>query len=261
MKEQTAGSKELPIEGRVFEIEGREAFLIMPADPAGRTFPAVDAISPSEHCAPWIWYAPTLPGLPGDEEVWMFEKFLAHGIAIAGVDVGESFGGPEGRAIFTSFYNDLTGNRGMASKACMLARSRGGLMLYNWAAENPAAVACIAGIYPVCNLKSYPGLEKACDAYDMTEAQLEAALIDHNPIARLAPLAQAGVPIFHIHGDCDTVVPLEKNSGELARRYEGLGGHMILEIVAGKGHDMWPGWFQSQSLVDFVITRRFSEKM
>ena len=26
-----------------------------------------------------------------------------------------------------------------------------------------------------------------------------------------------------------------------------------LEIVKGQGHNMWPGWFQSQNLVDFVI--------
>ncbi len=28
---------------------------------------------------------------------------------------------------------------------------------------------------------------------------------------------------------------------------------MTLEIVKGQGHNMWPGWFTSQKLVDFVI--------
>ena len=28
---------------------------------------------------------------------------------------------------------------------------------------------------------------------------------------------------------------------------------MTLEVVKGQGHNMWPGWFQSQILVDFVI--------
>ena len=51
---------------------------------------------------PWVWYAPTLPGLPGPEEKWMFQKFLDAGIAIAGIDVGESFGSPSGRAIYSS---------------------------------------------------------------------------------------------------------------------------------------------------------------
>ena len=41
-------------------------------------------------------------------------------------------------------------------------------MLYNWAVENLEAVACIAGIYSVCDLRSYPGLDKACRAYGLT---------------------------------------------------------------------------------------------
>ena len=75
----------------------------------------------------------------------------------------------------------------------------------------------------------------------------------HNPIDRLAPLAKAKVPIFHIHGDNDSVVPVDKNSAIIKERYDKLGGPMTLEVVKGQGHNMWLGWFQSQSLVDFVI--------
>jgi len=233
--------KKLPLDGQVFQVDGHTAFLIPPKTRA-------EGVP-----TPWVWYAPTLPGLPGPEERWMFEKFLAAGIAIAGVDVGESCGSPKGRAGFTALYKELTEKRGMARKACLLTRSRGGLMLYNWACENAESVACIAGIYPVCNLLSYPGVAKACGAYGMTEAALTAQLAQHNPIERLAPLAKAGVPIFHIHGDSDAVVPLKDNSGEVARRYRELGGKMELVVPAGQGHNMWQGFFQCQELVDFVI--------
>ncbi len=239
--------KKLPIQGETFTIEGRAAFLILPTK--------TEVKSP----IPWVWYAPTLPGLPGNAEKWMFDKFLEEGIAIAGVDVGESYGSPQGRAIYSALYKQLVEKRGFAKRACLLARSRGGLMLYNWAAENPDSVACIAGIYPVCNLSSYPGLGRACGAYGMTQEQLAAKLTDHNPIDRLAPLAKAKVPIFHIHGDRDTVVPLEKNSAELAKRYNILGRKMTLEVIEGQGHNMWSGWFQSQDLVDFVITHARNE--
>ena len=73
-------------------------------------------------------------------------------------------------------------------------------MLYNWAAENLEKVKCIAGIYPVCNLISYPGLNRAAPAYKMTESELEKNLRLHNPIDKLKPLAEARIPIFHIHG-------------------------------------------------------------
>jgi hypothetical protein len=76
-------------------------------------------------------------------------------------------------------------------------------MLYNWAIDNPSSVACIAGIYPVCNLSSYPGLSKASGAYGLNEEQLAAQLAEHNPIDRLEALSKAHIPIFHIHGDDD----------------------------------------------------------
>ena len=94
----------------------------------------------------------------------------------------------------------------------------------------------------------------------MTAEQLADKLAEHNPIDRLAPLAKARVPLFHIHGDSDKVVPLEKNSAELAKRYGELGGKMTLKIVKGQGHNMWPGWFQCQELVDFVIAHADEER-
>ena len=209
---------------------------------------------------PWVWYAPTFAGrLPGPEEDWMIAQFHDQGIAIAGVDVGESYGSPDGRAIYQSLYEELTQKRGYGKKPVLLARSRGGLMLYNWAIEHPDCVAGVAGIYPVCNIASYPGIAKAAGAYQMTEAELKAKLTEHNPIDRLAPLAKSRVPILHIHGDSDRVVPLEANSGALASRYRELGGPVEIEIFKGQGHNMWKGWFQSQKLTDFIIACALAE--
>ncbi len=236
--------KVLPLPGRVFRVGEDTAFLILPKP--GKAGAPI----------PWVWYAPTLPGLPGPEEQWMFERFTAAGMAVAGIDVGESYGSPAGTAAFTGFYKVMTTKHGFSKTPCLLARSRGGLMLYNWAAANPRSVACIAGIYPVCNLVSYPGIANACGAYGMTEAELSAHLMDHNPIDRLAPLAMAKVPVFHIHGDVDTVVTLEQNSGKVADRYRDLGGKMELVVPPGQGHNMWPGFFQCKELVDFVIKHK-----
>lgn len=230
----------LGINGATFTVADHNAFLILP--PGGKAKKPI----------PWVWYAPTFPQHP-DSEKWMFEQMLERGIAIAGVDVGESYGSPAGRKVYSALYKELVKNRGLSKKPCLLARSRGGLMLYTWAAENPKSVACIAGIYPVCNIASYPGLAKACGAYDMTAEALAKDLKKHNPIDRLKPLADAGVPIYHVHGDKDTVVPIEKNSAELAERYKALGGTITLEIVAGGGHDVSPSWFHNQKLVDFII--------
>lgn len=232
-------NKALPLPGEVFPVEGREAFILLPAKIDGPV--------------PWVWYAPTLPGLPGIEEKWMFERILKAGIAVAGIDAGESYGSPRGGLIYTSLYNELTQNRGFAPKPVMLGRSRGGLMTLSWMAENPEKTGGFAGIYPVCDLTSYPGLEKACSAYGLTPEQMKEQLSEYNPIERLVSLAREDVPLFAIHGDIDELVPLEKNSGGMKTRFDALGGRMQLIISAGQGHNMWEGFFQCRQLVDFVI--------
>jgi pimeloyl-ACP methyl ester carboxylesterase len=239
----SAPEKSLPLPGEVFQVKGHAAFVIAPAK------------SPASGAVPWVWYAPTLANLPGVEEKWMFERFAAAGIAIAGIDVGESYGSPDGRALYSAFYEELTGRRGFSRQAVLLGRSRGGLMTLAWAAENPDKVAGFAGIYPVCNLASYPGLAKASGAYRLTAEELAGRLAEHNPVDRLAPLAKAGVPLFAIHGDRDGTVPLELNSGLMRTRYEALGGKMQLMVPPGQGHNMWPGFFQSEALVEFVLAR------
>jgi dienelactone hydrolase len=234
-------AKKLPLPGETFTVEGRNAFVILP----GKR----DAAKPT----PWVWYAPTLPNLPGPEEKWLCEKFLAAGIAVAGIDVGESMGNPQGREWFTAFHREMVANRGMSPRPCLLGRSRGGLQHYNWAAEHPDKVAAIAGIYPVGNLTSWPGLPRAASAYGLSPEELAKQLADHNPVDRLAPIAKVRIPIFHLHGDKDGTVPLEKNSGLIKQRYDELDGPMTLEIIPGGGHDMNAHWFQSQQLLDFVI--------
>jgi predicted esterase len=232
-----APEKNLPLPGEVFSVCGHTAFLI-PAKATGTA-------------KPWVWYAPTLPSLPGKAEQWMFEKFLAAGIAIAGIDVGESYGSPAGRKLYSALHAELT-TRGYATKPVLLGRSRGGLMLLSWAADNPDKVAGFAGIYPVCNIASYPSVAKAAGAYQMKPEELQARLTEHNPVDRLAPLAKARVPLFAIHGDSDKLVPLNVNSGLVKERYTALGGSMQLIVPPGQGHNMWTGFFQCDELVNFI---------
>ena len=233
----------IAVERQTFQLADHQAFVMEPAEKAR-----------VEGAMPWVWYAPTLGrNLPGGAEAWMFERLHAAGIAIAGVDVGESYGSPKGRAVYQSLYKELTKNRGYSAKPVLLARSRGGLMLYSWAAEHADCVGAIAGIYPVCNIASYPGIAKAAPAYDMTAEELDKHLAEHNPIDRLEKLAAQRVSIFHIQGDSDRVVPHEKNSGLLAERYQKLGGPVEVELIKGQGHNMWRGWFESQRLTDFMI--------
>jgi dipeptidyl aminopeptidase/acylaminoacyl peptidase len=244
-KPTTAAPKVLPVPGETFVVQGSQAFVMLPEESLRR--------KPQ----PWIWYAPTLPGYPDEHEKWMHERFVAAGIAVAGIDVGESYGSPAGSSRFSDLYKDLTEKRGFAAKPCLLGRSRGGLMVTSWAVDHADAIAGIAGIYPVLDFRTYPGLDKAAPAYDLSANELGERLADFNPIERVASLAKARVPVFIIHGDIDTVVPLKENSAELLRRYQAAGAEASVKLVVAEkqGHNFWEGFFRCQELVDFAIAR------
>ena len=239
----TGALKRLILPGESFLIDDRPAFILWPEEDE-RTNPQ-----------PWILYAPTLPGLPDQHEQWMHEQFLAAGVAVAGIDIGEAYGSPEGRAHFTALYEELTQRRGFAPKPCLLGRSRGGLMVSSWAITHPDKVAGLAGIYPVFDLQSYPGVQRAAPAYGLTPDELTARLDTLNPVSRLSILAEASVPVFLIHGDVDKVVPLEANSLALVRAYEQAGAKELTTLVVpeGQGHNFWPGFFRCEELIEFAI--------
>lgn len=230
----------------VIEIGKHKGFILQPAKPA-------------KEPRPWVWYAPTIGSHPNQSNEWVLRKLVDSGFCVCGVNVGESYGSPAGRKVYSEFHQHVVREYKLEPKARLLAQSRGGLMLYNWAAENSDKVRCIVGIYPVCDLRSYPGLSKATGAYGMTPAELEKQLSQHNPIDRLESLAKAGVPILHIHGDADKVVPLEKNSQVMLDRYSALGGKMKLIAIPGKGHAEIPEYFQEPRLVKFLMEGGFRE--
>ena len=228
-----------------FTVAGRPAFLYLPP-PEKRTTPQ-----------PWIFYGPTLAPYPDSAERWMHEQFVAAGIAVAGVDVGEGYGSPKSNAVFDALYRELTEQKGFAAKPCLFGRSRGGLWTSSWAITNPTRVAGLIGIYPVYDFRTYPGLQRAAPAYELTVEQFTARAAEFNPIERIAVLAKAKVPVALIHGDVDKVVPLKENSAELVRRYQAAGAGDLVKLIVleGQGHNMFEGFFRSQALVDFAIAK------
>lgn len=222
------------------EVGGHKGFVMEPPKPG------------PEGSRPWVWYAPVIGPHPSRETDWMFRRLFDAGIYVVGVNVGESMGNPAGRKGYSAFYEHVVREFKLEPKARLLAQSRGGLMLYNWAVENPDKVQCVAGIYPVCDLRSYPKLPRAAEAYGLTVAELEKVLAQHNPVDRLEPLAKARVPVLHIHGDSDKVVPLEANSKALIDRYRELGGPAEVIVVAGKGHEAVKEFFEEPRMVEFL---------
>lgn len=222
----------------------------------GRGFVILPTQAAADGSRPWVWYAPTFIGHhPDESHTWMANQLLEAGFAICGIDVGESYGSPAGTALYNAFYNHVREHYDLDEKPCLLPQSRGGLMLLSWAIENPNKVQCIAGIYTVCNIESYPGVDKACGAYGMSSAELKTQLDQYNPVRRVKALADARIPLLFIHGDSDTVVPIEANARKLVDECRSLGGDAHLIVVPGKGHEVCPEFFQSEALMTFLLSQ------
>jgi hypothetical protein len=245
-----------------FMIAGGRGFLLMPTRPAPNGSKS------------WLWYSPTFIGLHPSEgdpnelidqrertsNAWFIKRLLEHGLYVAGLEVGESYGNPIGREQYTEFYHYLVDQFGLSVKTCLYSQSRGGLQNFNWALEHPDWVLCITGCQVVLDIRLYPGLDKACGVYDMTAEQLEASLEEHNPIDRsMAPLAQAKVPIMHVLGDRDGLVPVEQTM-DFARRYWAHGGSMQVIVNPGIGHGNEPELLAEPRILDFILAYVFPEK-
>ncbi|MCB1277735.1 prolyl oligopeptidase family serine peptidase [Prosthecobacter sp.] len=230
----------LPRTAQTFEIGGGKAFLYAAPKPA--------------EGKPWLWYAPTLKGISLVGRKMYFEAFMRAGISIAGFDIGEVRGGPASSAKFTLFYDAMV-ERGFSSKPILLGQSRGGIMTLGWAFRNPDKVKAWVGIYPVCNLESYPmkNMTVTLADYGLSDAEFRARLKELNPIDNLQGLLANKVPMFSVHGDSDTVVPYDLNTKLLKERYEAGGGSIQVKVIPGEGHKVGPSFFECQELVDFVL--------
>jgi hypothetical protein len=231
----------LPRTAETFEIGGNKAFIFAAPKPA--------------EGKPWVWYAPTLKGVSLAGRSLYFESFLRAGISIAGFDLGEVRGSPASTAKFTLFYDEMV-KRGWSPKPILLGQSRGGMMTLAWAFRHPDKVRAWVGIYPVCNLASWPlKNSKAATLADfaLPEAEFVGKLSEFNPVDNLQGLLANKVPMFVVHGDSDVVVPFDDNTRVLKERYEAGGGRITVKLIPGEGHKVSPAFFECRELIDFVL--------
>jgi pimeloyl-ACP methyl ester carboxylesterase len=209
----------------------------------------------------WVWIFPFEHALQDSsghvQHGHYIEQLLAAGFHVAGISVGVSCGSPTAGEVCHEFYKQLVEERGLARRPRLLAQSNGGLIAYAWAFRHPTCVERIGGIYPVTDLRTWPGRPKLVAypspalGYNLSMDQLSVRLAEFNPIENLAPLARSGVRILHLHGDQDHIVPLEANSAEHVRRYTRLGGSARLIVMKGLAHG-GKAFFESPEMANFL---------
>ena len=206
-----------------FKFEGHNAKIVFP-----------DKAEEQRH---WIWRA-RFWGHEPQAELALLKK----GFHLVYIDASDYCGNNAAVILWNHFYDFLLKEYQLNSKTVLEGFSRGGLFVYNWGSENVEKVACIYADAPVCDLKSWPGgkgkgIGSASDwkehlaAYNLTEETIN----DFNgmPVYNARKLAEAGIPVLHVCGATDDVVPIEENTYALEKTYKEAGGDIKIIVKEG----------------------------
>lgn len=229
-----------------FEVAGKPCLVVAPKQAA-----------PGK---PWAWHGEFFGHKPAPDIA-----LLGKGFHVAYMKLSDMLGSPEAVKLMESFHAELTGKYGLSQKPAMVGLSRGGLYVFNFAIANPQKVSCIYADAAVCDFKSWPGgkprgLGKGKGSErDWTlvlgrygfKNDREAIDYKGNPVDNLEPLARSKIPLLHVFGDADDVVPWDENTGVVAERYEKLGGPIQLIRKPGVNHHPH-GLDDPTPIVDFI---------
>lgn len=225
-----------------FQVGGKNVLVVVPKEAAvGK---------------PWVWHGEFFGHKPAPDIA-----LLGKGFHIVYLSVPDMLGCPEAVGYWNTCYRELTEKFGLGPKPALVGLSRGGLYIYNWAASNPDKVACIYADAAVCDFKSWPGgkgkgkgsardWKLILERYGFKD-EAEALAYQKNPVDNLEPLAKARVPLLHVYGDADDVVPWDENTGVVAQRYRQLGGDITLIAKPGVNHHPH-GLTDSTPIVEFI---------
>jgi pimeloyl-ACP methyl ester carboxylesterase len=215
-------------EGWKLKLDGRALRVVLPKElAAGRA---------------WFW-RPEFFGAFANTDIALLER----GWVLVFLDVPNHYGCPKAVELFAGMYDFASQTLELSEKMAVVALSRAGLSGYNFASAHPDKVCALYADNPVCDFRSWPGgmgvsprnagnWENLLQVYGLSEA--EALACQKQPLAEAAllPIVAAGIPVLHVCGDSDEVVPFEENTVLLRRQFKALGGNYREIIVPGGKH-------------------------
>ena len=229
---------------------------------ARHTAYAITPLTKTTEPREWIWIMPAgnvfanYPPAADSDGARYLNRFLDADAVVAGFDLGNTAGSPASMTLFVQFYEDMMRRYTIFEGARLFVMSRGGLEGYGYAERHPLNVARIGGVYPAVDWTNWPletGQGLPVSPPDIGFTPVDLSLIDAlNPINHLQPMAHASIKLMTIHGDKDTTVDLARNTLAVQRKYQALGGSMIVRVIPGMGHDT-VGYFAD--LADFLLGR------
>ncbi|WP_198440141.1 SGNH/GDSL hydrolase family protein [Pareuzebyella sediminis] len=225
-----------------FKFKGADCKLVRPKSPAKGL--------------PWVLRA-RFWGHEPQTDVALLER----GFHIAYCDVSNLYGNQEAVDRWNSFYDSMR-RLGLSKKVVLEGMSRGGLIIYNWAEQNPEKVACVYADAPVLDGLSWPGGKgkgkgssedwvRFKKAYHLnSEAEIDD--FQDNPLHKTSRIAQGGYPMLHVCGETDAVVPIAENTIPFVKDIRAKGGAIETIYKPNNGHH--PHSLKNPTpIVDFIL--------
>lgn len=205
---------------------------------------------------PWVWRARFWAHEP-QADIALLEK----GFHIVYCDVAELLGNPTAINIWNGYYHLLV-KAGLDKKAVMEGMSRGGIYVFNWAAENPDKVACVYVDNPLLNISHWASdILESGKSNDMVKAfmadfglkDLKAVKnFNKNPTNRTADIVKGKYPILILCADADEKVKPAENTLDFERKIIAGGGQITVIHKPGFAHH--PHSLPNpKPIVDFIL--------
>ena len=225
-----------------FSFKGHDAKIVFPQEQNQNNY--------------WIWRARFW-----GHEPQVDKALLEKGFHVVYIDVSNLFGNHEAVDLWNDFYTFCVSKYDLNKKVVLEGMSRGGLIVYNWASQNTDKVFCIYADAPVCDIKSWPGgmfngkgspkaWEICLEAYELDTISVKT--FEDIPINNCVNIAKRDIPVMHVFGDSDKVVPHKENTALLAEKFEDAGGTILLIRKEGGAHHPH-SLVNPKPIVDFII--------
>ena len=173
----------------------------------------VTVIRPDHPNGKWVWKTEFLYAFDSAER-----ELLARGYTRVYYAISNKYGSYHAVRLMHDFYKHVIREFDLDRQCVLFGFSRGGLYAFNFALFYPECVSKIYLDAPVLDMRTWPPVgsenrEQVYAEYSLTPESIET--FTGHPVLNFAELFSHRIPLLHVAGDADEIVPYELNAGRM----------------------------------------------